>query len=304
MVSLTPDLASAAFVSLRNSSSSVTSASSYCVTCGIITQLRCRFGPLIFWMRDSGCNAVGPNFEKSSEGHGSRYIPAPPCATEGAAAAPVITDLTCACTSCCVMRPLWPLPRTRDRSTPSSRANLRIEGDACGKPPLCAEGACATSTAAATGAAVCCGADAGAEAPAGAADAAAEEAAEEDGCAASCLASDASASSSRLPSATLSPSLTRISLTTPATLDGISMLALSDSTVTKDWSTSIRSPALTSNSMTSTSLKSPMSGTITSTMLIALAPFFLSLQYAAGPISGVSAPTIGPAAFLARKGIC
>ena len=51
------------------------------------------------------------------------------------------------------------------------------------------------------------------------------------------------------------------------------MLALSDSTVTSDWSTLIVSPGLTISSMTSTSLKSPMSGTLTSTMLIVLAPF-------------------------------
>ena len=80
----------------------------------------------------------------------------------------------------------------------------------------------------------------------------------------------APASSSRtiLPSATLSPILTLTSFTTPAVLEGISIEALSDSTVIKLCSGLIVSPALTSTSITSTSLKSPMSGTLTSTRLM------------------------------------
>lgn len=64
----------------------------------------------------------------------------------------------------------------------------------------------------------------------------------------------------------LSPSLTLTSFTTPAADDGISIDALSDSTVTSDCSTFTVSPGLTSTSMTATSLKSPMSGTRTSTL--------------------------------------
>ena len=63
------------------------------------------------------------------------------------------------------------------------------------------------------------------------------------------------------PCLTLSPRATRSSLTTPAALDGISIEALSDSTVSRDWSAWMVSPGLTSNSMTVTSSKSPMSGT-------------------------------------------
>jgi hypothetical protein len=63
------------------------------------------------------------------------------------------------------------------------------------------------------------------------------------------------------PLLTLSPSLTRISLTTPAWLDGISIEALSDSTVISDCSALTVSPGLTSSSITATSSKSPMSGT-------------------------------------------
>ena len=75
-----------------------------------------------------------------------------------------------------------------------------------------------------------------------------------------------SASSSRIgePCETLSPTLRRISFTTPAFGDGISMVALSDSSVISDCSLAIASPGLTRTSMTSISLKSPMSGTLTS----------------------------------------
>jgi hypothetical protein len=78
---------------------------------------------------------------------------------------------------------------------------------------------------------------------------------------------EAAASSTTItePCLTLSPSLTLISLTTPAWLDGISMEALSDSTVISDCSALTVSPGLISNSITATSSKSPMSGTLMST---------------------------------------
>ncbi len=63
----------------------------------------------------------------------------------------------------------------------------------------------------------------------------------------------------------MSPTLTWNSLSTPAADDGISIDALSDSTVISDCSTVIVSPGMASNSITVTSLKSPMSGTLTST---------------------------------------
>src|SRR4029077_6153384 len=65
------------------------------------------------------------------------------------------------------------------------------------------------------------------------------------------------------PCDTLSPVLIFSSLTTPAAGDGISMVALSDSSVTSDCSFATLSPGLTSTSITSTSLKSPISGTPT-----------------------------------------
>src|SRR5258706_7916744 len=84
----------------------------------------------------------------------------------------------------------------------------------------------------------------------------------EDGAAAA----PALSSSTRIgdPSETLSPSLIRSSFTTPERGDGISIVALSDSSVMREVSFSTRSPAFTRTSMISTSLKSPMSGTLTS----------------------------------------
>src|SRR5256885_11884757 len=66
------------------------------------------------------------------------------------------------------------------------------------------------------------------------------------------------------PWETLSPTLTRSSLTIPASEEGISIVALSDSSVMREVSLATRSPGFTRTSMTSMSLKSPMSGTCTS----------------------------------------
>src|SRR5215472_11577154 len=78
----------------------------------------------------------------------------------------------------------------------------------------------------------------------------------------------AAASASRTamtePFETLSPTFTRNSRTTPASDDGISIVALSDSSVMREASFATRSPGLTRTSMTSTLSKSPMSGTFTS----------------------------------------
>src|SRR5579863_1901062 len=140
------------------------SASSLFVTCGIMTQLRCRFAPEIFLMRDSGFGSIGPNFEKSTFGHGSRFSSPPPAgaaAATGAARWPVITPFTKPVTSSFVMRPFGPEPCTRATSTPSSRANLRTDGDAW-LARYSPDGAAAGAAAAGAGAA-----DAGAAAGAG-----------------------------------------------------------------------------------------------------------------------------------------
>ena len=71
-----------------------------------------------------------------------------------------------------------------------------------------------------------------------------------------------------LPVTTLSPTLIKISFTTPATGAGTSIEALSPSTLMIDWSTSTVSPTFTIISVTFTSSE-PISGTLTSTTLAA-----------------------------------
>ena len=67
-VSLMPRAVAWSFSLARVASISVMSASSNCVTCGMLTQLACRRGPAIFWMRESGRRSTGPNAAKSTSG--------------------------------------------------------------------------------------------------------------------------------------------------------------------------------------------------------------------------------------------
>ena len=91
-----------------------------------------------------------------------------------------------------------------------------------------------------------------------------------------------------VPSLTLSPTFTTTDFTTPSRGDGTSMVALSDSSETRGSSAFTLSPGLTKTSITGTSLKSPMSGTLMSIRpLIALssAPLAHTVQGAARPAS-------------------
>src|SRR5690606_11977667 len=85
--------------------------------------------------------------------------------------------------------------------------------------------------------------------------------------------------STAMPSAPVSPTLTGTALSTPAAEDGTSIVALSDSSVQIGSSTAMLSPTFTNSSMTGTESKSPMSGTFTSTRLMAI-----SLQHHAAEI--------------------
>ena len=87
-----------------------------------------------------------------------------------------------------------------------------------------------------------------------------------------------------LPVTTLSPTLIKISFTTPATGAGTSIDALSPSTLMIDWSTSTVSPTFTIISVTFTSSE-PISGTLTSTTLTV-----------AGAAAGAGAATAGAGA--------
>src|SRR5207249_135654 len=81
-----------------------------------------------------------------------------------------------------------------------------------------------------------------------------------------------SASSTRItfPSLTLSPTFTLRSLTVPAAGEGTSIVALSDSSAISGSSGFTASPGLTKTWMIGTSLKSPVSGTLISSVLIAV----------------------------------
>src|SRR5690349_7369833 len=181
------------------------------------------------------------------------------------------------------MRPAGPLPLICDRSTPCARACARTDGDACAlRNAASSTGALGGAAAGAAGGGVLGGGLAGAAAAgaggaaavaAAALDVAADGAAGGAGLAGACAGAGASAACSsvriRWPSLTLSPTLTPTDLTVPAAGAGTSIVALSDSSVTSESSALTASPGLTRTSMTGTSVKSPMSGTLTSIVLIA-----------------------------------
>src|SRR5450631_3122644 len=167
-VTFTPALAFSSFTFARKASSSVMSASSNCVTCGIITQLRASAGPEIFWIRVRGFASIGPNLAKSTLGHaGSPGSLTPPVRAPAAGAAPPDSDcFTKFWMSSLRMRPFGPEPVTLATSTPNSRAKRRTPGLAWGGVP---DSDCAMGDGAGAGA----GAEAGAGAGGGVADGAA-----------------------------------------------------------------------------------------------------------------------------------
>src|SRR3954468_3533674 len=238
------------------------SDSSLWVTCGTFSQARCRCGPDSFLMRGSGLVSIGPNLAKSTAGISGMPMPPEGAAVAGAALGP-LRKLS---TSSLVIRPLSPLPFSLVRSTPSSRATRRTPGLAWTWPksaapavapaPRSAEAAAWAGAGLGTATGWACGVG-------------------------SCwLTSEGGwvmAPSPPLnirigvPSLTLSPALTRIFSTVPDDGAGTSMVALSDSSVRSGSSALIASPSLTRISMIGTSLKSPMSGTVTSVVPAALA---------------------------------
>src|SRR5208282_598731 len=152
--------------------------------------------------------------------------------------------LTNACTSSLRMRCLGPWPATLVKSTPSSRAKRRTDGLACTVPLLASTGSGATTTR--VGFAADGGVAAGGIATGCAGTAA---------CGAGLAAAPAVSSiSTTAPSDTLSPTLTLISLIVPARGAGTSIVALSDSSVTNGSSSFTLSPGLTRTSITGTFL--------------------------------------------------
>ena len=241
---------------LRKASRSVISALSVCVTCGTSSQLRCRFCAEMRRMRDRSTASTGPKRLKSTSGCCGIPPPEPAAAACGAA---FMADFTCCWTSSRRMRPLAPLPLTCVRSTPSSRANRRTAGLACGMSWPSPSGRIRGPWAAdASPAASAFGAGAASFAAAGAGSGAA-----------ACVAGAASAlpatrsSQMASPSLSLSSTFTATLATVPAIGAGTSIVDFSDSSTISGWSASTVSPSLTNTSMTGTSVKSPMSGTRT-----------------------------------------
>src|SRR6266568_2725171 len=79
------------------------SASSWCVTCGTLSQDRCRTGPEIFLMRASGRVSTGPNFAKSTAGISGMPVPTAAGAAAGAAGG-AAGGRTATSGSCCSTR--------------------------------------------------------------------------------------------------------------------------------------------------------------------------------------------------------
>ena len=188
------------------------------------------------------------------------------------------------------MRPFGPEPATRERSTPSSRANLRTEGEAWAF--LNASASMAGGAGAADAAGASRGAGVGAAGLAAGAEAAGSLAGGGAAAAAAAAAADsplplpgavavaeaplpsppAVASRTRmiLPWLTLSPTLTLRSFTVPAVGEGTSIVALSDSSAMRGSSAFTASPGLTKTWTMGTSVKSPISGTLISRVLMAV----------------------------------
>ena len=246
------------------------SASSCCVTCGIVTQLRCRLAPDNFLIRESARVSISPNLLKSTNGICGNANP--PAALPAPEPDLVSSVLTKPFTSASVMRPLRPEPFTRLRSTPNSRASLRIEGLACtceGEFAVPALSLAVRVTGTALAGVDGGGASAGAAFEAGTAETGLDSATGAVAVAAGATGTGAPAASSTIattaPMDTLSPSLTLISFTTPLCEAGTSIVALSLSSETRESSFLMVSPTLTKISITGISVKSPISGTFNST---------------------------------------
>ena len=247
------------------------SASSLCVTCGIITQLRASTGPEIRWIRERCTRSTSPNFEKSTDGHGGRSRPNPAGRPQPAPrlGGPRSANL---CTSSLVIRPLRPLPRHLvqvdaelardpahrrariDRATAvagrrrprSRRPRPRAAGAAAGGEPRLRRVGWHAAPARQP------------RRPASLGRRSARR-----------RRSTATTSAAWFPGKPCPRSSRSSSPTVPANGAGTSIVALSDSSVSSGSSTATVSPAATRISMTGTSVKSPMSGTSTRVVRVA-----------------------------------
>jgi hypothetical protein len=226
------------------------SASSLWVTWGTFSHERCRNGPESFLIRGRGALSTGPNLEKSWAGISG--MPAPAGTAAGAALA---GPRTAASRSSLTIRPFSPLPLMLLRSRSSSRASRRTLGlawaplkSAMGPPGAACAGACGRLSTGAWAA----GAGAGAGL-AGVASGGGSCWPTRLGGVVSGPAPSPPTTTTTVPSLTVSPTLTRTSCTFPDAVAGTSMVALSDSRVTRGSSSATTSPAATCTSITGTS---------------------------------------------------
>ena len=169
--------------------------------------------------------------------------------------APVGPAAMAASTSCLVMRPPVPVPAIDDRSSSCSAASLRTNGERTWErgPRSCSAGAAVAAAAAGAWAAggAACGVGTGSAvetAGTSAAGSSAESAASAAGVAGDAAApSPESISASSVPTATVSPSGTRIFVTVPATGEGTSVSTLSVEISKSGSSRSIVSPSCLSH---------------------------------------------------------
>src|SRR3989338_3984331 len=108
---------------LRSLSSSVISALSNCVTCGMAAQAKVKCSAVLRRILFMALRSISPHLEKSGKGCCAMPLPA-------RATAPVFKALAKAFTSCMEMRPLGPEPGTWEMSMPISRAKARTDGAA------------------------------------------------------------------------------------------------------------------------------------------------------------------------------
>ena len=111
------------------------SASSNWVTRGVVSQLSAIRRAMTSRSGERGAFEIGPHLEKSTCSGAGLGPGAPASAAPRGAVASRCSFWMYARTSSSMIRPPRPLPRTRVRSMPKSRASLRIDGAAAGAVP-------------------------------------------------------------------------------------------------------------------------------------------------------------------------
>src|SRR5262245_25018685 len=246
------------------------SATSYWVTRGTVAQTAPRCSAVLRRTPRIGCRSITPHLVKSGSGSATTWAPACGPTAVAPAFAIITSRLAWAFTSSIEIRPSSPEPITSAMSTPSSRAMRRTDGAAGAAGPLDSGSTEIERTPREISTTFSRSWGTGRGASAGGGGGGGGAAADWAGCstlAGGAGAAEAPSSTLRIvcPTVTLSPALTLISLTWPATEDGTSIVALSVSSSRTGCSCLIVSPTLTSTRVTSpVATFSPNSGTLNS----------------------------------------